>query len=325
MIVRHWVATNGSGMHHVAEQCAQAERLLGHESLTLDVAKPDSWDGAEWADVHVLHTNIPECIKERSKTPYKYVFVAHGTPEVCMQSAVDEGDKPGIYAPSDCWMLLRNQLRAADAVVTFWQRHQTVYQSMVPKERHIHGIPLGVDRAFWAQGASAKYDGTPSVWTSENQHRVKWMLDVLMAWPWVLEMCPGARLHGHHIPTNLHRFFIDLANTNGAAYGSYLSSARYSHDQLRSMWKGFDFFLSPVRYGDHNNLSMQAGAAGLKVISYVGNVYADYWIPEGDQRTMAWNLAQIFTGAVPARADKQPVPDLKDMGEAMVNIYESIL
>jgi hypothetical protein len=312
-------------MHHVAEACAKAERRLGHDSELIDIGKPEQWDGAEWADIHVLHTDFPDAFRPRITKDYRVVFVVHGTPEVVMETTVENHARPG-YGQPDGWGQLRHLIKTCDAVVTFWPRHQAFYQSMVPKERTIYSVPLGVDVEFWAGGSCpAKYAGTPSVWMSENQARIKWAYDVLVCWSWVLDELRGARLHAHYIPTGLHRFFFDLANSNGAAAGAYLSAACFAHEDLRNMWKGFDFFLSPVRYGDHNHLFMQAAATGVRTISYAGNQYADYWIAEGDQREMAHQLVRIFRGEVAPRADKWPVPTLEDMGEAMLRVYGTLM
>jgi hypothetical protein len=302
---------------------SEGERALGHDSHLCDPGNASTWETAAGADVHVAHTHFPEEMRRRFPSE-KVVFVAHGTPEHVMDMSVSAATAPG-YGPPDGWMLLRNWLRIADAVVTYWPRHAAFYQSMAHKGRVIHTVPMGVDRNFWAGGQTkGKYAGTPSVWTSENPHNIKWPLDLLIAWPWVLEQIPAAKLHAHYIVQGLHRFFIDLANSNGAAYGSYLSGATYKHEVLRDMWQGFDFFVGLVRYGDFNCLGMQANAAGVKSISYRGNPYSDYWVTEGDQRELAKELVEIFVGNTPARV-KEPVPDLLETARAMVTIYESIL
>jgi hypothetical protein len=79
-----------------------------------------------------------------------------------------------------------------------------------------------------------------------------------------------------------------------------------------------------VRYGDLNHLSMEANAAGAKTISYAGNPYAMYWIPEGDQREMARQFNAILAGDVEPRV-QTPVPDVQEMAQAFLNIYEAIL
>lgn len=327
MRIRHYSLCNGSGMHHAAMAMAEAERRLGHDAMVVDIDAPGSpaWDGAPDADVHVIHTHLPDAIATRTTRPHAQVFVAHGTPEHIMENAIQAAETKA-YGVSDGWMMLREHLRTADAVVTFWERHAAIYRSMVPRERPIHCVPMGVDLEFWRQGEDlGRFAGEPSVWMSENQHRMKWALDVLTAWPWVTARVPNARLHAHYIPVTHHRFFIDFANSNGAAYKSYLSAAIFPHAQLRNTWKSVDFHLSPVRYGDHNCLSMQAAAAGAKVISYRGNEYADFWITEGDQRRMAEELAAILKGEVTPRSDKTPVPSLEDMGQAMLAVYAMAL
>lgn len=312
-------------MHHAAAACALAERRLGYDSELIDIADQEQWLGAEHADIHVLHTDFPEAFRSRVTKDYKLIFVVHGTPEHVIELTVENHSRPG-YGQPDGWASLRHLITRSDAVVTFWPRHQAFYQSLVPKERRIRFVPLGVDVDWWRQGETGgHYAGAPAVWMSENQARIKWALDVLMCWPWVLEEVRLARLHAHYLPMPIHRFFIDLANSNGAAWGSYLSSGVFPHEALRGMWKGFDYLLSPVRYGDHNCLFMQAAACGLKTISYAGNEYADFWIPEGDQREMARALSRIFRGEVEPRANKLPVPTLEDMGRALIEVYNDTL
>lgn len=315
-------------MHHVAVQCADAERRLGKDSQIVDIGKADTWDEALDADIHVCHTDFPESVRVKITTPYKSVFVVHGTPEVVFESSIERFAYPG-YGISDGWQLLKHWLRHADATVTFWDRHASFYRSMFPRrvaEQMVRVVPLGVDTAFWAGGTShGPYQGQPSVWTSENQARIKWVLDTIVAWPLVSQELPDACLHAHYIPTGLHRFFIDLANDNDCAFKAHLSSACFPHESLRDIWKDVDFFWSPVRYGDHNNIFMQAAAVGgPEMISYAGNVYADYWIAEGDQRTMAKQLVPILRHEVEPRPDKLPVPDLEDMAKAMIAVYESL-
>jgi hypothetical protein len=302
---------------------AAGDRTRGHDSHMADPANASTWKHAMQADVHVCHTHVPEIIQRNDKKA-KIVFVAHGTPEHVMEMSVQQATAPG-YGAADGWMLLRNWLRIADAVVTYWPRHASIYQSMAQKGRIIDCVPMGVDTEFWKQGVdNGKYAGTPSLWTSENPHFFKWPLDLLNAWPHVLEDVPDAKLHVHYLVSQLHRFLIDLANSNGAAYGAYLSAATYSHDNLRNMWKSFDYFIGLVRYGDFNCLALQANAAGIKTISYAGNPYSDFWVREGDQRELAKQLIPILKGEVEPRA-KDKVPDISDTAKAMETIYQRIV
>ncbi len=332
MRIAHWAATNTSGMAHMAAACAEGERRLGHESVLVDVDAAGTWLSgvAVEADVHVCHTRFPDIQRARVRNhtgkEAKVVFVAHGIPEHNMEIAVNAALGPEQYCPADHWMLTRHWLRVSDAFVVFNERQQAIYQTMVPKAQTIDCVPMGVDRAFWAVGEAdgERMRGQPSVWMSENQARIKWALDVLIAWPWVAKELPQAFLHAHYLPFDMHRFLIDLANTNGAAYYATLSARTFSHETLRTMWKRTDFNLATTRYGDNTLLTMQAESAGLATISYPGNQYASYWVPEGDQRVLAQELVKIFSGDVAPRA-KLDVPDLLDTAKAMTGIYERVL
>lgn len=300
---------------------------MGKDTKIVDIGKPETWEEALDADIQVCHTDFPEAVRANCKKKFKSVFVVHGTPEVVFESTIERFSQPG-YGIADGWQLLKHWMRFADVTVTFWERHASFYRSMLPTrvaEQMVRVVPLGVDTTYWAGGTShGAHQGMPSVWTSENQARIKWILDTIIAWPLVTKALPEACLHAHYIPSGLHRFFIDLANSNDCAFKAHLSSASFPHDSLRNIWKDVDFFWSPVRYGDHNNIFMQAAAAGIETVSYAGNPYADFWVTEGDQRELARQLIPILNHDVAPRADKLPVPDLKDMGEAMVAIYESL-
>jgi hypothetical protein len=316
---------NGSGMHRVGESISTAEKAMGLDSLLVDcTSESDAWEAAEDADVHVVHTHYPDSFRGREKKPRKLVWVAHGTPDHVFQSSVEAG-LGAPYGHADPFMLMQYWLRNADARVTFWPRHQWIYQRLVDRGTPIHCVPLGVDTAFWAAGVSrGKYSGTPSVFYAENQHYIKWSYDILIAWPEIAEQVKGAVLHNIYVPRDMHRWVFPLVNANGASYSSHISPSTYAHDELRNVFRSVDFQLGLVRYGDFNQLSLQANAAGTTTISYAGNPYADYWIREGDQRGIAKDLSAILSGEVPKRV-KTPVPDITETAQAMVAIYETLV
>src|ERR1035437_3871375 len=321
--VCHWVLLNGSGMCNVAKSMAEAERRLGLDSLVVDIMKEETWGQAEEADIQVCHTHFPDTTRSRLKRPLRVVWVSHGTPEHVFEGAVEDGKKG--YGHADGFMLMQHWLSDADARVTFWPRHQWIFQKMVNRGTKIYCIPLGVDLEFWASGQDrGRYAGKPSVWTGENPAKIKWPLDLFLLWPYVRDAIPEATLHANRVPNDLGRWFYPLANANGTSYAGYISPFSFVHDQMKDIFKSIDFFIGLVRYGDHNRLSLEAAAAGAKTISYPGNPYSDFWIPEGDHRLGAAELIRILKGEVEPRA-KEPVPDFLETAKAMVEIYKEIL
>jgi hypothetical protein len=221
-------------------------------------------------------------------------------------------------------MLMQYWLNTSDARVTLWPRHQWFYQRMVSKGAKIHCVPMGVDLEFWKGGSDlGRYAGKPSVWTAENPHEIKWPLHVFQMWPYVRDELPEAVLHANYLPTDMHRWFFPLVNANGTSHGAHIGPFTFPKENLRSIFKSVDFFLGLVRYGDHNHLAMQANAAGARTISYPGNPYSDYWIPEGDQRLGVEELIRILKGEVEPRVKELP-PDFMDTARAMAQIYEDI-
>jgi len=335
MKIVHAVQQNNSGMHRLAQNCVEGEKRLGIDSMLIDCHEMGQWMLPQVvnADLYVNHSAFPKdarmLIERAQGKRAKTVFVSHGIPEYTMELSIASYEanakNPHAYAFDDYWAALRYWLKESDATVVFSERQQAIYQTFVGRNDTIDCVPMGIDRAFWETEVPTEgLIGSPVVWMSENQNRVKWALDVLTAWPWVVEQCPEIHLHCHWMPLDFHRFFIDLANTNGASYHATLSSLHFSHERLRNLWKAVHFILSPTRYGDNTLVVMEANAAGVPVVTYPGNAYADYWIQEGDQRKMAKELVAIFKGEVTPR-EKLPAPDLMDMSREMVAVYARVL
>lgn len=326
MKVVHWTMFNRSGMNRVAETLCEAEKALGLDSYLANPQNSDisTFDHLLDADVHVSHTHFPDEFAKKITKPYKLVWVAHGTPENVFMQSVENGtwQKHGC---GDGLMLHQHWLSVADACVTFWPRHQAIWQSMAGKHQKVHCIPLGVDKTFWKPMTSrGHFAGNPAIGTWENCHTIKWPYDLIIAWPWVYpKLSPSPSLHVLYLPNDVHRWFFPLANSNGAAYASHMSSIVYDHENLRNAYNSIDFYIGLVRYGDFNRVSLEANACGCKTVSYAGNPHSDYWVTEGDQRILADQLIDIFSGkAIPRQ--KTPVPDAAETATAMKSIYESL-
>lgn len=331
MKIVHFTAYNGSGMNQVAVSCVESERAAGLDSHLLNIHESSNWDIALDADVHVAHTHWPDFYNGKSfrrmlkKTP-KIVTIFHGTPEFVIRDTMNLHRHNPKHGNGDGIMMMLHWLSVADARITFWPRHQAIYQTMVDRGTAIDLLPLGVDREFWKSGSRSEYfPGNPSVWSGENPHFIKDPLDLALLWPWVYPQLDNASLHLCYLAENLHRHYSPILNRNQAAYGMHWSAFTFRHERLRNIFKSIDFFAGLVRYGDFNRLSLEAAASGVKTISYRGNPYADFWITEGDQRVMALELLTILRGDVEPRAEKSPVPDVAETASEMQRVYERVL
>lgn len=325
MKVAHWTMASSSGMHRVASEVSEAEKVLGLDSVLVDIGSPATWAAVEDADVHIAHTYFPSAMFKRFRKPRRIVSVFHGTPEHVFHEAAYEASRGG-YGHGDPYMLMQHWLKEADARVTFWERHKWVYDRMIHKgARKADVVPLGVPTGFWRTGVTqGKFVGAPSVLSAESPNWFKWPLDLVTAWPDVMDQVGSVQLHLVGVWYELHRMLFPLMHQNGAAFGSYVTPSFYDHNWLRNAFKSCDFYCGLVRYGDHNHLSLQANAAGCRTISYAGNPYSDFWVTEGDQRVLARELVAILKGDVSPR-QTAPVPDVADTAEAMRRIYEAIV
>lgn len=312
-------------MHNVAKSTVAAECKIGLDShlLNMHETSSDVLDSMADADVYVAHTHFPNEVKKRAKKGYKLVFPVHGTIDHIFHSAVESGSHG--YGSGDGLMLFMHWLNKADAIVTSWERHQTIIQSMVNKNTKIRYVEMGVERDFWCGGPSeGKWAGSPSVFTAENCHAIKCPYDLLIAWPFVYEELIDACLHACYLPSDQHRWYFPLVNANGASYGAHISPLAFHGTALRNVFRSVDYYCGLVRYGDHNRISLEANSTGCKTISYKGNPYSSYWIDEGSQLVIAEQLKAILKGEVEPRKDKKEVADISVTAQGMKEIYESI-
>lgn len=271
------------------------------------------------ADVHIAHSHIPDSLAfDKTK---KIIGFQHGSPEHSFQVSVEQGITGG-YGAGDSFSIGLFFCRRCDAIVTFWERHGHIWESMTDKPVFV--IPMGVDRSFWAkQEGIAPLAGEPSIFTAENSWPQKWPLDLCFFWPRVTESFPGARLHALNIPQDQMRFWSELLVANRTHYTSYCYTLKLDRQNLRKFLSAASYYYSPVRYGDFNRISMEASATGCKVISYEGNPYADFWVREGHGQRQADDLVAILKGEVEPR-QKEDVPDLMETAKAMLMVYARI-
>ncbi len=315
-------------MHRVAESICLAEKALGIDAHLANPLEPDDgrFDHLLDADVHILHTHVPDSFKRKITKKYKQVYVIHGTPDHIFQSAVEDASKSS-YGHGDGWMLGQHNMQTSDAIVTFWPRHQAIWKSLCDKNTKVNLVNLGVDKSFWKKVPSrGKFDGSPSLFTAENCHYIKWPFDLLVAMPFIAPYIKGNfKLHLAYLPRDLHRHFFPLVNRNTASYHSHISPIAFDHENLRNVFNSVDFFIGLVQKGDFNRLCLEANAcSSAKTISYVGNIYSDYWVNEGSQIELAKQLIPILNNEVAPRADKAIVPDISITAQEMIEVYKSL-
>jgi len=323
MIIAHWTGSQNSGLTRMTKSLIAGEQAAGLDSRLIIVDDVATHTLATDADVHVSHTHVSDTVLYSGKP---LIWMAHGTPEVMFHGGYEQGTVNGRYGHGDAWMLAQFWLQHAAAVVTFWPRHQAIWESLMDQGRHVDCIPMGLDESIWKPSVSnGKFAGTPSVFTAENCYEMKWPLDLFIAWPWVVQHpdLHTARLHAIYIPKDQHRWWFPLVNHNGCSFSSYISPHVFDDAELRNAFASTDYYLQCVRYGDFNRIGLEASACGAKVISYTGNPYATYWIPEGDQRDMAQALSQILLGKAEQRKP-EAVPSMATTVAAMQQIYERV-
>lgn len=311
---------NESGLANMASEMAEAERTLGIDAKTCNTQDKSTWASGMDSDIHVVHSHIPDEIAfDDSK---KIVCVQHGSPEHTFEISVNQG-LAGAYGPGDSLAVTYFLIKRANVIVTMWERQAYIWSSMTKVPVYV--VPMGIDKQFWTKVAKKNLlTGSPSVLTAENFHACKWPIDIIFTWNKVAKELHDARLHAINIPYDQHKWWFPLAYMTGTVYSSYMSAFRCPKETLRDFFCDADYYYSPVEYGDHNRVSLEAASCGCKVISYKGNEWADYWISEGDQRIQVQELLSILKDEVEPR-QKQPVPDILDTARSMIYVYEETL
>lgn len=304
----------------MAVEMAKEDQKNGLTVAMCDTTSKDTWGMGMDADIHVVHSHVPDEIAyDRQK---KIITVQHGSPEYIFESSVADGIKLP-YGASNPFAMNSFYMTRSNALVTFWDRQAKIWETMTDKP--VYCIPMGVDREFWtSQGNKNCLNGAPAIFTAENCHTCKWPLDMFIMWPKLVERFTEARLHAIHIPMDQHRWWLPLSYMNGSQYTAFISPARLSHPVLRDFLSSAHYYYSPVTYGDHNRMCLEAASCGTKIISFRGNQYAHYWITEGNQWDQLEEWTNILTGETPAR-EPETVPDIKDTGVAMLHVYKEIL
>lgn len=330
MKVIHWSLGNGSGLANLVGDLMEKERELGLDSsicitmpppgLTVEeqIERQRLMDNME-ADIHVAHSHVPDNILLKLKAPV--VYVQHGTPEHIALGALDYAANRAVEG--DSLSMTYCIAKWAKAIVSFHERHVAILKKLT--QTPVYHVPMGVDKAFWQiPSKKEKMPGRPSLLYAENAHVIKWPFDLLVAWSFIMERVPDARLHIIKLPLDQHRVWFPLATQLGAIYTAYMTNINLSQKDLRGLFGATDYMISPVQKGDFNRLSLEAAAAGCKVISYRGNPYATYWITEGDQRVIADEIVDIFEGKAEPRTP-QAVPDIEETANGFKQIYEKVL
>lgn len=332
MRIVHWVLASASGANAIAAAMHKLEKAAGQDSYLADTQTTPktgpTTDLYAAADIHVCHANFPSWFKKVIKNPnHKLIWVGHCTPEHAFNSAIRESEG-GTYGHNDSFMVMQHHLQISDAVVTFWPRHAAIYASLCSRGKKVFTVPMGVDKTIWLPVPTrGKWAGDPSLFTAENsRHTIKSPLDLFIIWPWVYPRITNKSpcMHVSNVAHEYHRYYFPLVNMNGASYGCHISPRVWPQSELQNIFNSIDYYIGLVRYGDHNMLNLEAAACGTKTISFKGNEYADFWLSEGDQRTMADELVAILNGQVQPRTDKLPAPSAEDMMSAMMDVYAKV-
>ena len=84
----HWTLVSEAGSYWVAKSLVKTEKKLGIDSNLCNYETPEKHLDMYDADIHVIHSHLPDIIKIKNTKPLKTVWIGHGSPEHILQNSM---------------------------------------------------------------------------------------------------------------------------------------------------------------------------------------------------------------------------------------------
>jgi glycosyltransferase involved in cell wall biosynthesis len=334
-----YVAPNQAGIAGTAIDMVLAERTAGIDSQVIDFqgnGKPcrvgleyrgvktvgPSW--AQWADVIVRHSAVPQPLKNSGKP---IIMCLHGRPEY--------GFLLQYYKRMN---LLGEWFKcAADphyrTFITFWKEHLDYLNIMMPNSK-IDYVPAMVDtKNFKPSGIRYDYDiegGTPNILIADMFREDANPFNVLVAASvFIRKYCPEARVHIYGLQRTNESPVKDLIEKMKDALVIGEASALVT--KMERIYRSADMVVTPHRIA--TRVIREALASGAPVVAGQGCPYTQYTADARDAEGFAakinecWNDIQKSNGDLrqASRAMAEKSFNLEQAGKAALEVYERVL
>lgn len=287
MHIIHWAnwAPRKSGMYESTKDQIKYERKAGHKS---DFCDPhDAWkdgravldDGwlspvphsvAEKADVWVLHSFIPQGLRDKYFKEKVTVAVLHGPTEHMLLKE---------------WTTNRQQTSFNLHISILWQydatvvlnKHEFDVMALYDEHNRLYYIPNSIDLERYRNPEYAwEYQNRPAIGSFDVPRLEKIPAHIIWAMPAIVEKIPEARLNVFSLqlePIGMWRNMY--CRSKGRTLEHLCENIQFENNNLRPFMRGMDIGFNNNFSGIASRVTMEMQAMGKPVISF-GGEYTPY-------------------------------------------------
>jgi len=282
----HWTnwSPRKSGMYESVKDQVKYERKLGLQSDMADPhdknrgGRPEiddgwfsaiSWEQAKKADIHVLHSWIPDEIKKIKGK--KRVAVLHGPNEHMLWKEFTSNRK------DESFNLHLRILWEYDATVVHYEHERRILELYDEKDR-LHYIPnsIDLDRYTDKEISKWKYQNHPAILSCDTMRLEKLPAQIIWAMPRIAKRIPTARLTIFSLPLEgISTWRNIFCKNKEREIEGLCENIQLEISDLRPFMAGADIGFNNNMSGIHSRAQMEMMAMGVPVIAY-GGEYTPY-------------------------------------------------
>jgi len=274
----------------------QSELVVSHNENPSDCQddwlKPISWKESKDADVWIMHSCIPEKLKELRKGKIMVAWL-HGPTE--HMTLIE-------------WASKREQTKFNLHINVVWKYDATValnqhcYEIMKMYDEHgkLHYIPNSIDlENYTADGHEWRYQSHPAIIACDTPRIEKLPAHIIWAMPKVRKFIPEAKLNLFSLtlePIGMWRNIFCRAK--GRALEGMCENIQLENNDLRPFMRGADIHFSEIISPVISRVVMEAMAMGLPVVGRPilqnGKPYTKYTIDVFDLNSIAGQMNRCW-------------------------------
>lgn len=279
-------APRQSGMYESVKDQIKYERREGAESIFIDAhhedpedrvdgwLKPSKWDDCRNADIWVLHSFIPEKVKDLFSKKIN-VAVLHGPTEHMMLKEWTSARQ------NQCFNLHINILWKYDATITL-NKHEYDIMKSYDEYHRLYYIPNSIDiENYPAEGMTWEFLNTPAILSCDVPRLEKLPSTIIWAMPKIAERIPSARLNVFSLtlePIGTWRNIF--VRSHKRELQRLCENVQLENNNLKPFMRGADIGFNNNISGILSRVSMEMMALGTPIVSYGGDQngipYTDY-------------------------------------------------
>jgi glycosyltransferase involved in cell wall biosynthesis len=247
---------------------------------------PISWEKAKAADIHVLHSWIPD--EMRKIAGKKYVAVLHGPNEHMLWKE---------------WVSERKEEAFNLHINILWKYHATVVLNqheydilkLYDEYGRLHYIPNSIDLERYQSDPFAwRYTNHPAILSCDVLRLEKLPCHIIWAMPRIKALIPEARLNLFSLSLEPIATYRNIfCRSKGRELEHLCENIQLENNNLQPFMRGADIGFNNNVSGIASRVTMEMQAMGVPVISYGGS-YTPYVAKIWDLDSIAEQVARCW-------------------------------